>query len=61
MFGTKNDINFIIKCILTKHGDYFTICFMLGTMFFFATLINVSEIGYVKSLKPEDFLTEESY
>lgn len=61
MFGVENNINFVIKCLLTKRGEYFSICFMLGTMYLYATLINVSEIGYVLTLKPEDFPTYELY
>ena len=52
MFGVENDANFVIKCLLTKNGGVVSIVFMLGTVYLFATLINVSEIGYVRSLTP---------
>ena len=47
MFGVNNDLNFVIKCLLTKSGGVVSITFMLGTVYLFATLINVSENGYV--------------
>lgn len=61
MFGVENDLNFVIKCLLTKYGGQVAVIFMLGTMFLFATLINVSEIGYVKSLNPQNFDSNEEY
>lgn len=50
MFGFSNDILFVAKCILKDYGLAFVFLLMLLGMFFFATLINVSEIGYFLSL-----------
>lgn len=61
MFGFDNDLIFIIKCILAKQGGLFVFCTIISCMFYFATLINIAEIGYVLSLKPEDFDTFEIF
>lgn len=61
MFGFDNDILFIIKCILAKQGGLFVFCTIISIMFYFATLLNISEIGYVLSLEPEMFDSYEVY
>lgn len=61
MFGFDNDLTFIIKCILSQNGEIFVFCLMVGGMFFFATLINVSEIGYYSATRLTDFTTSDEY
>ena len=61
MFGFNNDMTFIIKCILSQNGEIFVFCLMVSGMFFFATLINVSEIGYYSATKESDFKDTEEY
>ncbi len=64
MFGFQNDTLFIVKCILAKHGEMFVLFLLVGGMFFFSTLINVSEIGLFLHLNPktasEDILAEST-
>ena len=61
MFGFDNDTLFIIKCILSKNGGIFVFCTIIAIMFYFATLLIITEIGYVLSLLPEDYDSYEEY
>ena len=61
MFGLDNNMTFIITCILSQNGELFVTCMLFGGIFFFATLINVSEIGYYSATREIDFLNTEAY
>lgn len=61
MFGVKNDIQFVIKCILEENGIFFSLFLIFFGVFFFATLINVTEIGFSISLHESNFDTQEEY
>jgi hypothetical protein len=61
MFGIKNNINYVLKCIISKNSFIFAAIIVFGGVFFFATIINFSEIGYYTSLKPSDFDTYEDF
>lgn len=54
MFGVQNNLKFVIKCLLTKKGDQVASMFLIGTILFFAVLVNVSELGYLSSLSIEE-------
>jgi hypothetical protein len=55
MFGIKNDINYVLKCIISKNSFTFAAIIVVGGLVFFATIINITEIGYYTSLSPKDF------
>lgn len=55
MFGIKNDINYVLKCIISKNSFIFAAIIVVGGLVFFATIINITEIGYYTSLDPRDF------
>jgi len=55
MFGIKNDINYVLKCIISKNSFVFAAIIVVGGLVFFATIINITEIGYYTSLNPKDF------
>lgn len=55
MFGFFNGKIFIMKCLLATKGVTVAFVIVIAGLFFFATLINVSEIGLAVYLKPEDF------
>ena len=61
MFGFDNDILFVVKCVLSAHGEIFVFLLLIFLMYYFATLFNYSEIGYALSLKVSDFNTAEEY
>lgn len=61
MYSVQNDIQFVAKCILDQIGIIFSVFLIFFGVFFFATLINVTEIGYSIYLKESDFETAEEY
>lgn len=50
-----------MKCLLATKGVTVAFVIVIAGLFFFATLINVSEIGLATYLKPEDFESVEAY
>jgi len=55
MFRIKNLFRFIVRSILVSWGGFFSFGLLVGGVFYYSTLIVVSEIGYHNSLQINDF------
>lgn len=61
MFGFENDILFVIKSTLAQNGMVFVFLSLIFIMYYFATLFNMAEMGYVLNLKRENYPSEEDF
>ena len=50
-----------MKCLLATKGVKVAFVIVIAGLFFFATIINVSEIGLALYLNPADFDSLEAY